>query len=1435
MFKSKASKKHLQLKKKVMLALMAVSLTGGVYFSIGQPVLAADAVDKVTTISSGTYYGVVGGEKLNLTGNEKQWVKTPENPTVAISGGALTNKESNSNVELSRSIIGGHYLIANDKFTGFGQSDTEDVILSISGGEFTAPIFAGSVAQRTGEYVATGKLDVADTTTNLTLTGGEFKDIFVTPEAEEANDNYSYNTNLIFGGGAAIGGNTFATVDKVNIVIDNPEGFKEFTEVYGGGFAQAGGHSEVLESTITVKSGENFNIIAGGYAIAGPLTVPDKNNLANSVDIEDSFRNIKDVIGVETQSHIENSTINIYGGVINYLRLGGDTETSGGAYSSVNKNLIDNVVVNYYDGTIKSITMPFGAKKSTINLYKDLSLKADELHTLEIFNNKYYENQGIGESSLTVDGQNKYSLNATVAVNYDLDSDGDDSTDKPEYYGSARLNLNSLNNFNGKIVTYDKGIVIIDGVKSIKGDLEAKDGGLIELANVESLEGRLLGAGDINLESDLTLSDKLVFEGTDIAFTGGNYTGTYNLKNEDTTVWIEGGAKVHVADFDKNIIGKGKLQLGDKGTLITTATQLFGNNADDTTITVNGDKVFPIDVKSNVREKVDILSGTIELLTDKYSLAYADKALEAIHNSDYSYTKLAFSGNLIDKGLTLSKVKEQQNNNLIVNYDNATIEIDGNPNLVISGNIDLGLINADGISATESSNNKAGFSAAAVNLAANSKGIVIAGAESLMLGGKDGGEVVLVDGKADKNIKVIVGLEDINNSPAELLLGNNSADEDTKITLTGQVQVNNDSVLEIGSDVTVSEGVVLNNGSIEVLGGQLNSDISVKGNQSTLIGKAIGNLTLTDEDSQFTVGSKEQNAIAKFTNVSLNGGSLILDPTWSAAANEVSVDFAKADANENVIDGKLLVGQNTYATIGDSNDAKSMFQKTGLTFGEDDITAALYIKGNQSLGSDGAILVDGAMQDADLVKAASSLVAGTFNVADHSITMVDGSATEAKAALSGVQKVAIGDSAKLYVDDAVAGKTYHILINDGKTAISDVDEAGWLDSANILTNKRLIKLTGVLADDATTLDVVAESNSVKDVYGNKLVIGDVIDGAFLADKDTRAYELVSAIADDKVNITEAKQIDAFNSLGNLTALSGATHATYSVSGITHDAITNHMSLANNLTHDKDVWAQLIHTKDSVSDLTSGGMDADYDNKLNGVVVGADFYHKAGKTLGAAFTYAKGDIDGRTLATSTSTDSKFYGLSVYGGIEKETYALIGDISYLSGNNDVTQYNSGKRVEGSPDTKAFSIGVRAEKRIAQGENATLVPYVGARYLHLQTDDYITNYGFSYDQSNKNMLLVPLGIKYSANYKHGNWNILPVAELGYIWNSGRSVDQMVSFGDVTNGFTYDLTDRGSFIGKLGVEATKGDVTYSVGYEYQKGSSVKSNRFRGGVNVKF
>ena len=390
----------------------------------------------------------------------------------------------------------------------------------------------------------------------------------------------------------------------------------------------------------------------------------------------------------------------------------------------------------------------------------------------------------------------------------------------------------------------------------------------------------------------------------------------------------------------------------------------------------------------------------------------------------------------------------------------------------------------------------------------------------------------------------------------------------------------------------------------------------------------------------------------------------------------------------------------------------------------------------------GSITVDGSLTTAPTTVPAN----GSVKFADNSMLMVNASKiSDIQAAITGVATADISANSKLYIDNAEKDKTYKII--DGTVANWNVD--------NILSNNKLLKFT--VDTDANT--VTTTSRSVKAAYGDAVIAGDVYDAAVRA--GGVAADFVAKAADEHVNADTATQVSAFNSAAALSELAGVEHGTYAASNLFTDAISEHMSLTNEKDHDSDIWAKYIHSKENIDGLAVVGADSKYDVNYNGIVVGADLYKNGKATIGAALSYVDGSVKGNTLAARTENDATYYGVSIYGGIQNEDSAVICDISYLHGKNDITQRNSGTTLTADAKSDAFSIGVRAEKSLKAGVGK-FVPYAGIRYMHLGTGNYNNSIGMSYDGDDMNLWLLPVGVKYSADVKAGSWTIRPIAEI-------------------------------------------------------------------------
>lgn len=1009
----------------------------------------------------------------------------------------------------------------------------------------------------------------------------------------------------------------------------------------------------------------------------------------------------------------------------------------------------------------------------------------------------------------------------------------------------------------------------------IDSNLGACDGGVITVSDSNvNADTAIFASGKgavINLNSSDGSATYTVGEdgieaedGAAINVNGGKVNTSYLVANEDTTITVKNAdvkaTEIIVADganasitFDgteKNVYTVNKGFVAENGGKIyinggtlqdnNLKSKMYGvpTEEGDTLNTANkgivlekngvistmSDQIYANAASANQKESgaitnegIDFKGGSLILNDAKYTQSYTDSAQAELKKQ--GATKLTMSGELVKEEtgevkteISVGEAADKFGSD--TELDKVTAKADNN---LLVGSKDSSLAGKDiaGVNVKDQVEN--GFAVGKLDLGAGSNGVVITNDKEVTLGGSQGGSVITVAG-ADANVKVVVGTDEAGTAKAtgKLNIGNALATENTNYKLNGDVVVNKDSHLNISGQTEITDSVSLNDANINVNKGALKTaDLNVTGN-SQLLGAVNANKLNAVAGASLAIGNN--NGAGKLTveTADLNGSMIFLDPAWNISTGiEGASGLAVKDVTSG-LNGAYVAGQNSKLSFGaDLAAADAAFARSGETWSNSGVTAGAYVDSTVDVAN-GSITVDGSLTTAPTTVPAN----GSVKFADNSMLMVNASKISAtQAAITGVATADISANSKLYIDNAEKDKTYKII--DGTVANWNVD--------NILSNNKLLKFT--VDTDANT--VTTTSQSVKAAYGDAVIAGDVYDAAVLV--GGAAADFVAKAADEHVNADTATQVSAFNSAAALSELAGVEHGTYAASNLFTDAISEHMSLTNEKDHDSDIWAKYIHSKENVDGLAVAGADSKYDVNYNGIVVGADLYKNGKATIGAALSYVDGSVKGNTLAARTENDATYYGASIYGGIQNEDSAVICDISYLHGKNDITQRNSGTTLTADAKSDAFSIGVRAEKSLKAGVGK-FVPYAGIRYMHLGTGNYNNSIGMSYDGDDMNLWLLPVGVKYSADVKAGSWTIRPIAEIGYVWNMGdRDATQTVSLNGASNGFGYDVADNGSYIGRFVVEAEKANVTYGLGYEYQKGDSVKANKWMANVNWSF
>lgn len=461
---------------------------------------------------------------------------------------------------------------------------------------------------------------------------------------------------------------------------------------------------------------------------------------------------------------------------------------------------------------------------------------------------------------------------------------------------------------------------------------------------------------------------------------------------------------------------------------------------------------------------------------------------------------------------------------------------------------------------------------------------------------------------------------------------------------------------------------------------------------------------------------------------------------------------------------------------------------------------------------------------------------GNINVNENATVNINNTITVANAVIDGD---VVLDTDK--VTGAAITATNNAKLNENANVILTNVEAGEKITTSLFggtagtdaINKQAVSQmkTDNLMQNVTTDQ---DGNIVIGVADASKVLPDVVLGGIVT--GLTANNIHNDFFDDVLKSGDTdKATAAINSAANMGELAGVNHGTYSMSNQMTDAVADHLSIATHGEQDKDIWAHYIHNKEDIDGMDFGGVDGSYEAQYNGIVVGSDLYKNGKTTAGIALSYADGNINGSNIASSTKNDAEYYGASLYGRIDNGDSAILGDISYMHSDNDITQNNSGHEITASADADAFSIGIRAEQAYKAGAGK-FVPYAGIRYMHLGAGDYSNSLGMEYNADDQNLWLLPVGVTYSAEVQSGDWTVKPIAEVGYVWTMGdRDTDQTVSLNGASDTFGFETADSGSFIGRLGIEAEKADATYGLSYEYQKGDTVKANKWMVNLTYSF
>lgn len=607
--------------------------------------------------------------------------------------------------------------------------------------------------------------------------------------------------------------------------------------------------------------------------------------------------------------------------------------------------------------------------------------------------------------------------------------------------------------------------------------------------------------------------------------------------------------------------------------------------------------------------------------------------------------------------------------------------------------------------------------------------------------------------------------------------------------------------LQLGSSVTSSGNVNVETlkvlGKFEVVGNYTAQNIEVTAGTNALVEggldvqRLMGEGTTTvQEDGVLKVGLIE-------SDVNLTSDGMLVLGT-------VPLNPNARDVVPPQVNGKVTIGENTGTdNILTTNEAAGEALRAAINegkFGEGTVDYnGFYIDKKITVGENGSIVIG----------TVGSERANGITVGSDVATVIDMNAfSSGDVIFEAPGKVAFNGSGKGYLANMYSTKT--ITWTAGQKADAK-DNLHIFESSNAFLKADFVDVDGDVeagTSDRTNL-VVSINDDVTTDAGLKGALGSVLaEGANLDNQKVLAA--IGSSSSGFVNENGQLTNDGVRATKEYM-VAPVTAGTYNMAYDSMELISNAL-IQRNLDAKKGlgVWADVFYGSNE-SDSLYG--DSGYSSDIYGGMLGVDFGFGEGARVGAALSIGSGDGDSEGSVSKYSTDSDFWGLSVYAGKDFGGLTFTGDMSYLWLDNDIGGSVAGASASESLDSTVFSLGVRADWKAYEGKVLQVVPHAGVRWASIDVDDYR---GLSMDKMN--VIEMPIGVTVKGVFETASgWQVAPEIDFTAAPQIGDTEVETI-IGDV------DVIDN-VYNASIGVNAGTDAVRFGLSYKYGFGNNGRSN----------
>lgn len=851
-------------------------------------------------------------------------------------------------------------------------------------------------------------------------------------------------------------------------------------------------------------------------------------------------------------------------------------------------------------------------------------------------------------------------------------------------------------------------------------------------------------------------------------------------QNGDFTL-IAGKMAVEALDLTS-----GKLTIDGTATLATSSGQIFKTGLD-----AEGKEES---AGSKNWENLVFTGGSLTLTDEKYNANYAD-SVKNILGSD---TQVTYLGELVG-GLTLDQAAS-------IGGVHANTETDATKNVDKDGTVSV----------------QADVGGKTIDVGSASK-VEVTSNTTLTLVGSSGDELINFSSTGDKAVDI----------QGTLKLGSVSVETSGKLTSTvnveGTVAVENGSFdltkLTTGATSSTTAAIEVNKGSLNVGTLELNNgkatisvsddakmkvdELAAKAGEHIITGAVeVGKLAQDAANALIQIGTTGESGLKGALTIAeggLKGLKFFLDPTWKDGM-EVT-DASSLRIAETNVDGQIVVGQNSYVSLGTTDDSAfvQLFKDGTLTWGgENGTLAAVYVAKPITIASTGSLVVDASLKTVpanDPAAGSVTFAAGSVLVAnvknfkdgDTAITVDNGAS------------ITVAESSKAVVI-AEAGQTFQLTSDD------EVNKNYWNKAGDTLISANKLVSFNVGTDGK----ISTEAEDAEDVFAG-LMQGAALANAGAASDNEAVKSYAEALLTDttgkKSNAQIAREFDAaMNPAGTLGVFTTAKDRSTEL----RDAVRAHAGngTANGL------WVQVTGGKTKLKGISTGAQDLDLDTDAYGLAVGGEAAVQ-NITLGAAFMGGSGKTENDSVAGKD--DFNYYGFSLYAKTQVQGIDLEGDLSAAWLKSDLT-VGGAADVDTDTTTAVYSLGIQAKKTFNLGVDVT--PFIGMDVYHIKSDGFTTNHGVSIEDANATIVEFPIGAEVKKAFQTASgFSVAPSFSLAVVPTVGsKDIDSKVRFAGAESTYNYTFADDVKVRSQLGIEAQKDNFTLGLAAGYDWGNEERS-----------